>query len=557
MPYILSLLPIAFLIVVSLAKGVKEAVLAGLVLTSILFFYWGASFTHFMGTLGVTMVSTINILMIVFGALFLYNIMQGTGIIKQISHSLDELHPSKEVRFFLLAICLTAFFEGVAGFGTPGAIVPLLLISMGFNAVLSVAVVLLFDGLFALFGAVGTPLLTGLQLPLGLSAESVQSIGFTGAVIGVLVQVLVLLFIFRMFARMQSPVQNKGTVLLLFAFFAIPFCLFAWFVPDLATVLAALTMLVVSVLFLKPKEAKLDLLPWLPYGILALLLLLPKLIAPLNRWIGWNLSFTDMFGSPLSATLRPMQSPLIPFVLVGLGVLFFKKSQSLYLAESLKKLLTVFIVLFPSVAIAQLMIQSGVTQPSMVNNISELLSRMGSFYPIASPMLGITGTFITGSTTISNVVFGSSQLETARLLGQNTNVLLALQLVGAGIGNAICLFNIIAAASVANLKNYKEVLAANMLPAVLGGLLAGVLGYILIDVNFVLENGEEIPAHFHVKEVGVVTTHFIDCGSTVRNEKVANFQPWEANDFDHRLKPEKLSKIIALSENYWAWKTLR
>ena len=67
-------------------------------------------------------------------------------------------------------------------------------------------------------------------------------------------------------------------------------------------------------------------------------------------------------------------------------------------------------------------------------------------------------------------------------------------------------------------------------------------------VNFVLPNGTSVPKHFHVTEVGVVTKHFIDCGGTVRNEKVANFQLWDANDFEHRLKPQKLLNIIALSE---------
>ncbi|MBF8961719.1 hypothetical protein I0P70_00560 [Pontibacter sp. FD36] len=67
-------------------------------------------------------------------------------------------------------------------------------------------------------------------------------------------------------------------------------------------------------------------------------------------------------------------------------------------------------------------------------------------------------------------------------------------------------------------------------------------------VDFELENGTKVPAHFHVTEVGMVTTHFIDCGGTVRTEKVANFQLWDANDFDHRLKPQKLLNIIALSE---------
>jgi hypothetical protein len=67
-------------------------------------------------------------------------------------------------------------------------------------------------------------------------------------------------------------------------------------------------------------------------------------------------------------------------------------------------------------------------------------------------------------------------------------------------------------------------------------------------VNFVLEDGTKVPEHFHVTEVGIVTKRFIDCGGTVRNEKVANFQLWDADDFEHRLKPGKLLNIIALSE---------
>ena len=70
----------------------------------------------------------------------------------------------------------------------------------------------------------------------------------------------------------------------------------------------------------------------------------------------------------------------------------------------------------------------------------------------------------------------------------------------------------------------------------------------LENVVFELENGQAVPEHFHVTEVGIITKHFIDCGGTIRNEKVANFQLWDANDFEHRLKPAKLLNIIKLSE---------
>jgi hypothetical protein len=70
----------------------------------------------------------------------------------------------------------------------------------------------------------------------------------------------------------------------------------------------------------------------------------------------------------------------------------------------------------------------------------------------------------------------------------------------------------------------------------------------LETIAFQLPNGELVPNHFHVTEVGKITKHFIDCGGTVRNEEVANFQLWEADDYDHRLHPEKLLHIIELSE---------
>lgn len=67
-------------------------------------------------------------------------------------------------------------------------------------------------------------------------------------------------------------------------------------------------------------------------------------------------------------------------------------------------------------------------------------------------------------------------------------------------------------------------------------------------IAFQLPNGDLVPGHFHVTEVGKVTKNFIDCGGTVRNEEVANFQLWNADDYEHRLHPEKLLSIIELSE---------
>ena len=57
-------------------------------------------------------------------------------------------------------------------------------------------------------------------------------------------------------------------------------------------------------------------------------------------------------------------------------------------------------------------------------------------------------------------------------------------------------------------------------------------------VNFKLVSGDFVPAHFHVTEIGRVSKHFIDCGGTERFEKTVNFQLWNANDIEHKLKPQ-------------------
>lgn len=71
----------------------------------------------------------------------------------------------------------------------------------------------------------------------------------------------------------------------------------------------------------------------------------------------------------------------------------------------------------------------------------------------------------------------------------------------------------------------------------------------LENVEFKLENGTFVPEYFHVTEVGQITKNFIDCGGVIRKEKTVSFQLWNADDYEHRLKPGKLLNIIKLSED--------
>lgn len=66
----------------------------------------------------------------------------------------------------------------------------------------------------------------------------------------------------------------------------------------------------------------------------------------------------------------------------------------------------------------------------------------------------------------------------------------------------------------------------------------------LSSLNFKLPNGIDIPAHFHLTEIGLITKDFVDCGVSIHHEKWATMQLWVASDVDHRLQPSNLLKII-------------
>lgn len=69
----------------------------------------------------------------------------------------------------------------------------------------------------------------------------------------------------------------------------------------------------------------------------------------------------------------------------------------------------------------------------------------------------------------------------------------------------------------------------------------------LDHLTFALPNGKLIPAHFHVTEMGLKTKHYIDCGNTIRQEKLVTFQIWYAQDYEHRLTTKKFEKIIDIA----------
>lgn len=68
------------------------------------------------------------------------------------------------------------------------------------------------------------------------------------------------------------------------------------------------------------------------------------------------------------------------------------------------------------------------------------------------------------------------------------------------------------------------------------------------QLQFMLPNGSMVPAHAHVTEIGALHKHFIDCGGNLRDEFKVSAQLWVSVDTDHRLKADKLLRIIQLAE---------
>lgn len=475
---LLAFLPILVLLVLSIWRGVRTGVYAGFVVTAALFFMWGSEWATFIASVFSAFIGTINILMIIFGAVFLYHIMEQKGYISGIKESLSEIHPDRTFRFFFLAFFLTAFFESVAGFGTPGAIVPLLLMSMGFSPVLSISVVLLIDGLFALTGAVGTPVIAGLETPLALNSATVSAVYLYSTIIILVSGIVITFFVYRFLKTEEGEGPGKEGWIL-YCVIMVPFFLMSWFFRELTGLMASIFLALFSYIFLF-KNRRLNWKPWIPYWLLVLLLLIPKIFPWFADLLAYKLEFSAIYGTEVTASLQPFRSPLIPFLAAAVFALYKVKDFKIDLSPVVSKTFAVFLILFPSLAITQLMLNSGNELPSMINVLAGIFVQAGAAYPVFSPLIGVLGAFISGSTTVSNIIFGSVQYSSAISLGIRPEIILSLQLAGASLGNAVCLFNIIAAAAVAGTSDYSGILKKNLLPVILASVICSVVGYLLI-----------------------------------------------------------------------------
>ncbi|MEM4239772.1 MAG: L-lactate permease [Candidatus Woesearchaeota archaeon] len=457
----------------------------------------------------------IDILFIVFGALLLLKILQKGRAIEVIDYALAGLSQDRRVQAILVAWLFGSFVEGAAGFGTPAALAAPLLASIGFPAIAAVIVSLVANSTAVSFGAAGTPLIMGISTILPeqlkhLLPEISATSALLHAIIGTFVPLIMVCILTRFFGKNRS--WKEGIAIAPYAIwaglcFTIPYYLSARLfgpeVPSIIGGIAGLALLAITTragLFVpktpwtfaghkeKTLSFKTKLPVWkafFPYILLGILLVITRIR---ELGIGEALKKVAISIPGAGYTFTPLYSPGFMFLIVCAVSWFLYglsgKEAASSAANAFVPLKNPAISLVFAVAAVQLIMNSG-------NNISGLesmpaiigssLAVLGRLFVVLSPALGMLGSFIVGSNTVSNLLFGAFQLETALAVGLSPVLVLALQNVGGAVGNMISVHNIIAASATVGLHGEEgHIIRINLIPAISYALLAGIIGALLL-----------------------------------------------------------------------------
>ena len=322
---------------------------------------------------------TLRLLFIIFGAILLLNTLKHSGALAVIRNGFTNISADRRVQVIIIAWLFGAFIEGAAGFGTPAAVTVPLMVGLGFPAMAAVVAGMIIQSTPVSFGAVGTPILVGVNKGLA-GDESVQTavremgfgqwdgfLAFVGfkvalvhAIVGTLIPLLLVVFMTRFFGKNKSA--REGLAVAPFALFAsvaltVPYVLVARFLgPEFPSLLGALIGLAIVVPvarrgWLVPKGEPWEFPPrdeweagwmggveidlksgqageppkigvfaaWLPYLLLAGLLVLTRLEAlPLKAWLRSIQFKWDVFGTGIFVDETPLYVPGTVFIVVSL-----------------------------------------------------------------------------------------------------------------------------------------------------------------------------------------------------------------------------------------------
>ncbi|MFZ0370599.1 MAG: L-lactate permease [Halobacillus sp.] len=482
----------------------------------------------------------ISIIWIVFGAILLLNTLRNSGAMDSIRNGFSGITEDRRVQVIIIAWLFGSFLEGAAGFGTPAAIAAPLLLTLGFPPLAAVAVSLIADSSAVSFGAVGTPLIVGVDQGLkqgdavaeqvqaslgnqpleGFIQEVAQSAVLMDLFIGSFIPLILVIILTKLFGENRS--FREGLAIWKFAIFAglsftVPAFMVATFLgPEFPSIIGGLVGLTIVVPaakkgFLLPKEpwtfkgevplsetAALNerTMPlykaWLPYVAVAVLLVLTRVnVLPFKAWLtAVEVKWENILGTNLSTAFEPLYLPGTVFVMAVLLTVFYHRMSK----EAVKKTLQVsassmvgtIIALLTAVPMVRIFINSGVNGAGLLSMPMELANLVaegvGGAWPLVAPIIGALGSFISGSATFSNMMFSLFQFSVADQIGASGQQVVALQVIGSNAGNMICVVNVVAAASVVGLVGKEgAIIRITLLPMLFYVAMAGVIGFIFIS----------------------------------------------------------------------------
>lgn len=473
----------------------------------------------------------LSILWIVFGAISLLNVLTISGAVDTIRAGFTGISPDPRIQLIIIAWLFGAFLEGASGFGTPAAIAAPLLVALGFPPMAAVTVALIADSTPVTFGAVGTPVLIGLAEGLPeVSRNELLRYGVSAATVDLLVASFLPLLMCALLTRFFGGNKSwrEGLQVWRFALLGgFTYTLTAWTVarflgPEFPSIIGGLVGLAVATWFARrnwftprriwrfpptPSEGlaldtealvarggRLTLLQaWLPYLMIAVLLVMTRVNElPVKGWLNsWEIATGNILGTGISNKLRPLYLPGTVFLVVALVAGWQQKVNVSDLRQawlkSAKQVVPTLATLAAAVPLVRIFLNSGVNLSdlnSMPVELAQLSAQTFSgWWPAVAPFIGALGSFIAGSATFSNMMFADFQYTVAGQLELPARWILALQLLGAGAGNMVCVVNVVAAASVVRLSGKEgHIIRYTLIPMLYYCLAAGMSVMIIVSL---------------------------------------------------------------------------
>lgn len=484
------------------AAGTVSAVIAAIV--AVAAFQFGDEPADLAGPVLEAVFTAATILWIVFPALSIHEYQVRTGATGVIGDWLSSISSDPAATALLVGYFFAMFLEGASGFGTPVAIVAPMLVALGVAPVRALLVALIGHVVGVSFGAVGAPMVPLVEAAPVDERRLSLAILLLHACIGWSLALIVV----KLGAVKSGSGSGGGStatssgassswqvaVMAAACFFPCAALIAGLAGPELPTLGGALLGGALFIVWLRrgsPPQLGEDapagralLKAGLPYLVLVVLILASRLIDPLRNAlraypIDWT--YRQSFGDQMLPLYHPGTLLLLAFVLTVLGNRSRPRVAVTAMVAALRRLPQVAIALVSVLTLARFMVHGGLIDALAVG----ATGLFGQVWPLAVPLVGALGSFVTGSGTASNIIFADFQVAAADAVALPDWLALAGQSLGSAIGNIMAPHNIVAGTATVGLVGQEGRALARTAPICLAYALAG--GVIVLVVGWAVD----------------------------------------------------------------------